>query len=119
VAGYRALPAKGGLDALRQVKACRPDLVVIDLSMLHTNALDVIAHIKRDAETAHVPVLALTVSHRAELTISAGRAGCEGYVSQPLQAKTLPGAVERLITQSRPPSPPDGGRPDTTPDLCA
>ncbi len=86
--------------------------------MLHTNALDIIAHIKRDPETAHVPVLAVTVSHRAELTTSAGRVGCDGYVGKPLQAKALLGAVDRLITQSRSPSPPEGGRPDTTPDLC-
>lgn len=116
-AGYRAIPARGGIDALRQVKTVRPDLIVIDLAMPQMSSVEVISRLKRDAVSAHIPVLAVTISERGELAISAGQAGCDGYVSKPIQRKTLLRAVEHLISQNRPPSGPD--RPDTTPDLCA
>ena len=119
VAGYRALPARGGLEALRQLRATRPDLVVTDLTMSDMSGVEVIARIKRDPETGRIPVLAVTASQHDEQAQSAGLAGCDGYVGKPLHGTMLLSAVERALARSRSPYSSGGHRPDVPPDLCA
>jgi len=118
-AGYRTMPARGGAEALRQVKLTRPDLVVTNLTMLDGSGVEVIERIKLDPETEAIPVLALTPCPSNDLTRSAADAGCDGFVAKPFQGTLLLREVERAITRSGSSWGPKGPRPTTPPDLCA
>jgi CheY-like chemotaxis protein len=45
-AGYRVLLAADGEEAVRQVNAARPDLVLTDVEMPRRNGLEVLGHVK-------------------------------------------------------------------------
>ena len=59
-AGYWVIVGYGGEDAIRKVKALKPDLVLTDLEMPKVTGYDVIAAVRQDPATSHIPVIAVT-----------------------------------------------------------
>ena len=95
--GYQVVPAYGGEDALRKVKAQKPDLVLTDLAMPKISGVEVIATIKKDPETKHIPVIAVTAHVWDVLAQSAGQVGCDGYISKPFNTKQLVQEVQKHL----------------------
>ena len=96
-AGYRVLPAYGGEDAIRKVKQHLPDLVLTDLAMPKVSGVEVIQAIKKDPETQHIPVLAVTAHVWDGIAQSAGQVGCDGYISKPFNMKQLLQEVQKHL----------------------
>jgi CheY-like chemotaxis protein len=99
-AGFRVVPAYGGEDAIRKVKAQKPDLVLTDLAMPKVSGVQVIETIKKDPETQHIPVVAVTAHVWDVLAQSAGQVGCDGYVSKPFSTKQLVQEVQKHLKPS-------------------
>lgn len=59
-AGYEVMTAADGLEALSQVQAERPDLVLLDALMPRMDGFDVLARLKSDPATAAIPVVMFT-----------------------------------------------------------
>lgn len=59
-AGYTVLAAADGEEALRQVRAERPDLVLLDLIMPKIQGFEVLKALKEDPATAAIPVIVLS-----------------------------------------------------------
>jgi CheY-like chemotaxis protein len=58
--GYRLIEATGGMDGLKLARQCKPSLIVLDLSMPDVNGFEVLESLKRDQETAAIPVVIYT-----------------------------------------------------------
>ena len=58
--GYTTLCAKGGAEALAQLQADPPDLVILDLMMPEVTGFDVLASLRKEKQTAQVPVIILS-----------------------------------------------------------
>lgn len=96
-AGYRVVPAYGGDDAIRKVKAGKVDLVLTDLAMPKVTGVEVIHAIKSDPATRHIPVVAVTAHLWSGLGQSAGQVGADGFVSKPFtRARLLQEIHKRL-----------------------
>jgi CheY-like chemotaxis protein len=54
------LEATGGKDALAKFETLTPDLVVLDIMMPDINGLEVLAQLKTDPATRHIPVMIVT-----------------------------------------------------------
>lgn len=96
-AGYQVVPAYGGEDAIRKVKAQKPDLVLTDLAMPKVSGVEVIESIKRDPDTQQIPVIAVTAHVWDGIAQSAGQVGCDGYISKPFNAKHVVQEVEKHL----------------------
>ena len=96
-AGYRVVPAYGGEDAIRKVKAQRPDLVLTDLAMPKVSGVEVIHAIKSDPETQHIPILAVTAHVWDGIAQSAGQVGVDGFISKPFNMKQLLFEVQKHL----------------------
>ncbi len=99
-AGYQVVPAYGGEDAIRKVRAQKPNLVLTDLAMPGVSGVDVIAAIKSDPETAPIPVIAVTAHVWNGIAQAAGKAGCDGYISKPFNARQLLQLVGKHLQSS-------------------
>jgi CheY-like chemotaxis protein len=88
-AGYHVVPAFGGEDAMRKVKAQPFDLVLTDLAMPTVGGVEVIEQIKKDPHTCHIPVVAVTAYVWDVLAQSAGQVGCDGYIAKPFTPRKL------------------------------
>src|SRR3989442_4806861 len=63
--GFRCRTAANGPEALREVKAAVPDLVVLDLMLPQLDGLEVCRRLRSDASTAGLPILMLTAKSDA------------------------------------------------------
>jgi DNA-binding NarL/FixJ family response regulator len=90
-AGFRALldsrsdievvgEAATGAEALEQVRALRPDVVVMDIRMPEMDGLEATRHITGDAALSHTRVLVLTTFDLDEYVFGALRAGASGFL---------------------------------------
>lgn len=98
--GHQVVPAYGGEDAIRKVKAQKFDLVLTDLSMPKISGVEVIQAIKSDPATQHIPVLAVTAHVWDSIAQSAGQVGCDGYISKPFSPKQLVQEIQKYLKPS-------------------
>jgi CheY-like chemotaxis protein len=98
--GHQVIPAYGGEDAIRKVKAQKFDLVLTDLAMPKVSGVEVIQSIKTDPTTRHIPVLAVTAHVWDGIAQSAGQVGCDGYISKPFSMKQLVQEVQKHLKPS-------------------
>ena len=98
--GHQVVPAYGGEDAIRKVKAQKFDLVLTDLSMPKISGVEVIQAIKSDLATQHIPVLAVTAHVSDSIAQSAGQVGCDGYISKPFSPKQLVQEIQKYLKPS-------------------
>jgi len=96
-AGYEVVPAYGGEDAIRKVRAQKFQVVLTDLAMPKVSGVEVIQVIKDDPETAHLPVIAVTAHVWDGIAQSAGQVGCDGYISKPFSTKQLVMEVQKHL----------------------
>jgi CheY-like chemotaxis protein len=61
----------------------RPDLILLDLNLPGLNGLEVLRHIRADANLADVPVVVLTTSRRPEDVRQTYAAGANTYIEKP------------------------------------
>jgi CheY-like chemotaxis protein len=103
-AGYRVVPAYGGEDALRKINRERFDMILTDLAMPKMSGVELIETLKRDPETAHIPVIAVTAYWMDSFGDAANDVGCDGHLLKPFRSADLLKVVGRyLITPQLPP----------------
>ena len=104
-AAYRVSTACDGVDALAQIHAERPDLVVLDVMMPRMDGFEALQHLKADPETADLPVLMLT-ARVADATVFTGwQGGVDGYLCKPFNPMELLASVRRLLDPAAKESP--------------
>ena len=72
--------AADGVDAIKQAKLLNPDLVILDISMPHTNGLDASRHIRKQAP--HTKILIVSQHDKSLMLNAALEAGADGYVTK-------------------------------------
>jgi two-component system cell cycle response regulator DivK len=99
--GYPHAVAVDGEDALTQVAANRPDLILMDLSLPGIDGWEVTRRIRHDPALAGVRVLALTAHAMVGDRERALQSGCDGYVSKPYRPADLIAAIEQVCADPR------------------
>lgn len=89
--------AADGAEAVRVTLSFRPDLIVMDLMMPIMTGFEAIQEIKRNPETAQIPVIALTASHEVETKRAAKEACCDCFLTKPCEPERLLAEVRRLL----------------------
>jgi chemosensory pili system protein ChpA (sensor histidine kinase/response regulator) len=92
--GYRAVPARDGVDALRILEETdRPALILLDIMMPRMDGEQLIAAL-RSAGLAHIPVVIMSGHNEArQKTRTAGAAGC---LVKPVDIDVLVSTVRRF-----------------------
>ena len=95
--GFEVAVARNGEEALAQVAAFRPDLVLLDIMLPLLNGYEVCQKIRATPEWAGVRVLMLSARGR-ELDVSKGMAlGADGYITKPFSTRDLIEQVRRVL----------------------
>jgi CheY-like chemotaxis protein len=102
--GYTTLEATSGEDAVELARAHEPALVLMDVQLPGIDGIEALARLRADAETADIPVVALTALAMKEDRERCLGAGFDGYLEKPVSVPALPGQVETLIGARRPTS---------------
>ena len=95
-AQYRIIEFESGLDALAGLRAERPDLVLLDISLPGMDGNEILAQIRADASLRALPVIALTAHAMTGDREKYLAAGFDDYVTKPIVDETiLLEAIER------------------------
>ncbi|RJX73821.1 chemotaxis protein CheY [Vibrio sinensis] len=89
--------ADDGLTALPMLKKGGFDFVVTDWNMPGMQGIDLLKHIRADADLKHLPVLMITAEAKREQIIEAAQAGVNGYIVKPFTAATLKEKLDKIF----------------------
>lgn len=99
--GYRTTGARDGLEGVELARQLRPRLILMDLHLPGIDGLEATRRLKADPRTREIPVYALTALDREENEKKAREAGCDGYITKPMQiAELIQRVKEALIAGS-------------------
>jgi two-component system chemotaxis response regulator CheY len=95
-AGHRVVEAANGQEALDQLRAHRPDIVITDLTMPVMDGLDFIEAARREPEGQGLPMLLLTTETADRLKQRARQVGATGWLTKPFDPDTILRLVDQL-----------------------
>ena len=84
VNGYKTLQAQDGCPGLALARTHRPDLILLDIQLPGLSGLDLVGMLKRDDDLRDIPVVALTALAMKGDEQKIRNAGCDGYLSKPI-----------------------------------
>lgn len=100
-AGYVVLHSATAEEALALARAEVPDLVLMDISLPGMDGLHATQILKQDALTSAIPVVALTAQAMKGDEEKARGAGCDGYITKPIQTRTFAATVAGFMRSDR------------------
>jgi two-component system, OmpR family, response regulator VicR len=87
--------------AYDRVKTCKPDAVLLDLSMPKMNGWDVFKHIRNDPEFAKLPIAILTAkTHAFDEMVGLHVMKADAYITKPFGKQELIDRTHELFTKS-------------------
>ena len=95
--GFETFQCRDGAKAVEIDSQELPDLIIMDIQLPEVSGLDITRWLKDDDKVAHIPVLAVTAFAMRADEQRVREAGCEGYLSKPIQIATFIKAVEALM----------------------
>ena len=99
-AGYEPLTAVDGIDALEKIKQHRPDMVILDIMMPNMDGLTACRVLKRQSETANLPVILLSGKSHLTLEEASLTGYADKYLSKPVGLHELVGHLQEVASQS-------------------
>ena len=87
--GYNVVEAVDGLEGLEMIRTLKPPLVLLDIDLPGMGGIEIIGHVRADEALKHIPVIALTASAMQGDKERFLKAGCDDYLSKPVQVKQL------------------------------
>lgn len=90
-------------EAIEIARATPPDLILMDVAMPGMDGLTATRMLKADARTRDIPVVAVTSHARGQDEEEARSAGCDGYITKPVEPRDLRQSGRRLL-HSQPPA---------------
>jgi CheY-like chemotaxis protein len=84
-----------GNEMILRARAWRPDVVVLDWVMPHTDGPTAIASLRADPATERLPILLMSGTEGAET--ASGEMGADFFLRKPFAPEQLSAAVERLL----------------------
>lgn len=87
--GYRVAEAENGLEALKRIATQPPDVILLDLMMPEMDGFEVCRHLRKDAKTAHLPILMVTaLSERGDRLLGI-HAGANDFLNKPIDIQDV------------------------------
>ena len=100
--GYELLEAMDGLTGLAMARAHMPDLILLDIQMPVMNGFMVIRELRNDPKLVKIKAIAVTSFAMKGDREKALQAGFDEYVTKPIDTRTFPELVKRVLSLPRP-----------------
>jgi len=85
--GYASLEATNGKKAVELAREKKPELILMDIQMPVMDGFEATKILKAGAETRNIPIIALTSYAMKEDDEKIREAGCDGYITKPIDTK--------------------------------
>src|SRR5688572_8449261 len=96
--GYEVIEASDGEEALAQLEAGKPDLVLLDVMMPARDGLDVLGDLRK---TSDVPVILVSALGQEADRVIGLKLGADDYVVKPFSAAELSARIESVLRRAQ------------------
>lgn len=100
--GYDVRSTGDGEEALVMVQEQLPDAIILDWMIEHVPGIEVCRRLRKDKETAQIPIIMLTARGEEEDRIRGLKTGADDYVTKPFSPRELMARIEALMRRARP-----------------
>ena len=97
--GFETFLAANGRDGVNAALKQRPDLIIMDMSMPEMDGWTATSIIKKDEQTRSIPLLALTAHALPGDRQRAMDAGCDEYITKPMDLDELVEAIQYWVNK--------------------
>ena len=101
-AGFRVAEATDGRQALAQVAALRPDLVLLDMSLPEVDGWTVARTLRQSPDTRDLRIIALTAHAMDGDRERVLEAGCDEFLTKPIEIPKFIPTIRRILDERRP-----------------
>ena len=95
--GYEVIEAVDGEEGIEKAKTEAPALILLDIYLPKMDGYEVAKRLKADKGLKDIPVIALTAHAMKGNREQALAAGCDGYISKPIDIRELPKQIEQFL----------------------
>jgi CheY-like chemotaxis protein len=102
--GFDVHTASNAEDALQLLRTVTPRLILMDVQLPGMDGLELTRRLKADPATRAIRVIALTAYAMKGDDEKAFAAGCDGYITKPIDVERLPVVVSSYLAERSPES---------------
>lgn len=99
--GYTLLKATDGDEALDVALRELPDLIIMDIHLPKLSGLEVTKKLRETPVSSHIPIIAITAYAMKGDKERVIEAGCDAYVSKPIDTRELPGVIAEMLRHTK------------------
>lgn len=99
--GHDTISAANGQEALAQVAAVSPDLVLLDIMMPIMDGFQVLERLKAGKVTRDIPVIVISAAHDVESVVRGIEQGAEDYLPKPFDPVLLQARINASLEKKR------------------
>jgi two-component system cell cycle response regulator DivK len=93
--GYKILCLDDGIDLIKKLEGFSPDIILMDIQLPTISGFDLIKIIRNNAKFKDVPIIAITAFVFKEEIEKIMKAGCNEYLSKPIDIKNFVATVNK------------------------
>jgi CheY-like chemotaxis protein len=95
--GFRVIEATDGEQGIETAMRERPDIIIMDIGLPQVDGIEATRRIREDNSMRDVLIVALTAHHETEYRAHALAAGCDAYLTKPIDFDWLIDLLGRLL----------------------
>lgn len=99
VSGYATLQATDGKQGVELARKEKPDLILMDIQIPVMDGLEATKLLKNDGATRDIPIIALTAYAMKGDEEKMRAAGCDGYITKPIDIKGFLKKISEVISK--------------------
>ena len=95
--GYTVETALDAESAIEAIRVNHPDVILMDIQLPGIDGLELTRRLKADPKTADIKIIAVTAYAMKGDQEKAFDAGCDGYVTKPIDTRALPALIAAQV----------------------
>ncbi len=99
LSGYKVVEATNGKEAVEVASRLRPQIILMDLSLPYLDGLAATRRIRTLPGLEKIPIVAVSAHDTADFHNEALAAGCDAYVTKPIDYLELEEVVDQLLSR--------------------
>ena len=99
--GYQVLLAHDGPGGIAAARESQPDLILVDINIPGLDGYETTTRLRGMAHLRDIPIVAVTADSRVGARERSLVAGCDGYITKPIDPRMLPQQIQEFMAGKR------------------
>jgi DNA-binding response OmpR family regulator len=99
--GFQIVAANNGTQAMGMARTEKPAIIVLDIMMPDIDGYEVTRQLRKDPDTANIPIILFTAKSQTEDKLTGYEAGADDYLTKPIHPAELVAKIKKLLEIGR------------------